>query len=176
MASKRNSSSETSCEESASKRQRPSRESSQVSIDDENMLRARSHSRRRRRLRVAASNSFDRPINYLTLDEEEVKSEEDELLTRIYTAIDYTQSRLRENLRLMQTTRFTVPLPTKTYTLSGTEESALRLLRSGPATRVLTAPDFEVFEFCIPIQYPNSVYGLRRRCRPQHPRCPLVDW
>ncbi|KAF2825718.1 hypothetical protein CC86DRAFT_370637 [Ophiobolus disseminans] len=53
----------------------------------------------------------------------------------------------------MQTTRFTMPLPTKTYIPSSSETTALNLLRSSSAITILTAPDFGVFELGIPVPY-----------------------
>ena len=92
---------------------------------------------------------------------EDNDGETDELIARIRTGIHYTRSQLRKNLPPMQTTRFTIPLPTEIYTPTTAENTALALLRSSPATSILTAPDFEVFELGIPIPYfvPEGAVG-----------------
>jgi hypothetical protein len=85
--------------------------------------------------------------------EVQVEADPEGMLARIRRGIDYTHSRLSENLPITQNTRFKIPLQTATYTPSDTHVSALALLRASAAIVILKSPTRIVFELGMPNPY-----------------------
>jgi hypothetical protein len=77
----------------------------------------------------------------------------DPLLVRIYGSIDYTRSQQRQNLPVMQTTRFCIPLPPTTPA----EGTALVLLHraeeNGLASFILESSFYTVYELGVRVPY-----------------------
>jgi hypothetical protein len=85
--------------------------------------------------------------------EVQVEADTEGLLACIQRGINYTRSRLSDNLPITQTTRFEIPLQTATYTPSDTHVSALALLRASAAIVILKSPTRIVFELGMPNPY-----------------------